>query len=94
MHACAHMCDPLVPSPVLAALLPVAQHGAGQRSCLGSRRGKLSRRFHGIFFFLLWIIVCASAFLNKMPLSSLWGPLSQSLGWSFYAGFYPLCGRL
>lgn len=46
------------------------------------------------FFSLLWVIVCASAFLNKMPLSSLWGPLSQSLGWSFYAGFYPLCGRL
>lgn len=40
----------------------------------GSWRGKPSKRLHAVVF-LLWVIVCASAFLNKMPLSFLWGPL-------------------
>lgn len=45
--------------------------GAGGSSALA--RGQRSRRLQAIV--LLRVIVCTSAFLNKMPLSFLWGPL-------------------
>lgn len=64
---------PLVPAAGQAAPSPVAQRGASQRSWSGLSEGKAKRRFQAVF--LLWVIVCASAFLNKMPLSFLWGPL-------------------
>lgn len=59
----------------------------------GSPRGRQSRRFHAVVF-LLWVIVCASAFLNKMPLSLLWGPLFPVPWVVFLCRFYPLYGRL
>lgn len=68
------MCARVLPGTFSCAGSSVAHGTAGPELLSGLSEGRAEQEISCrafFFFFMLWVIVCASAFLNKMPLSSL-----------------------